>query len=132
MPAPTTYKAPKAPAFDLLTEVRILREGEYPKIYCTFRAVDDLSPRVNALGRPLYESRGEPYTLLLDSARTGALGKISTLMGETRTRIVAGEDLDSAIANEAYDLLAECVALGSTKAILKIGVEVLGANPFQP
>lgn len=131
MPAPTTApSAPPTPTGDLLVAISIVREGEFPTITLGFAHCGDTDGS-NCFGLPKYpRSQEAGYALHLDSRKPLARQRIGAMQVAAANRIVAGEGLDAAMANEAYALLAECVTAGTTEAIVALGVEIMGANPF--
>lgn len=131
MPVNTSGSEIPAPAYDFLTRLTIHREGTYPTVELEFAHCNS-SSGTNALGLPIYpRARENTFTLLLSSGIPAALGKIASLQTSVAARMANAETLDSAMANEAYDLLEECKTLGSTTSIrASLGVQILGANPF--
>lgn len=133
MPAPTTYQPPTAPDADIFARVERDRVSAAPWAAFIFAPCDNVADASNTFGLPLYAPRGPVYTLYLDSANPLALQRMAQMEQDGRAMCAAGKLVDDMEATLAYQLLAECVALNSTAAILdQLGVEVRGENPFPP
>lgn len=130
----TNAPPPPAPTNDFFAKQITDREGVHPSVTLVFARVGN-ADGVNAFGLPTYPHvLGDALTyfqLHINSSREKGRDLMVALMGRVAQKMAAGESLDGAQANVAYELLDECDAFTHAWEILEeLGIEVQGSHPY--